>query len=66
MPIKLTLSIVLAALLTLALAGTAQAAPTVTNTNDSGPGSLRQAIAEAAPGETIAVPAGDYQLTANR
>jgi hypothetical protein len=28
-------------------------AATVTNTNDSGPGSLRQAIANAAPGETI-------------
>ena len=28
-------------------------AATVTNTNDSGPGSLRQAIADAAPGDTI-------------
>src|SRR5690606_7482972 len=27
--------------------------PIVTNTNDSGPGSLRQVIAEAAPSETI-------------
>jgi hypothetical protein len=30
---------------------------TVSNTNDAGAGSLRQAIAEAAPGETIALPA---------
>lgn len=44
------------------LAGTANAA-TVTNTNDSGPGSLRQAIAEAASGETISIPAGTYTLT---
>jgi hypothetical protein len=41
----------------------AQAAPTVSNTNDSGAGSLRQAIAEAAPGDTITVPAGDYQVS---
>ena len=35
-------------------------APTrvVTNTNDSGPGSLRQAIADATPGETITFAAG--------
>ncbi len=34
--------------------GTAQAATvTVTNTNDSGPGSLRDAVASAAPGDTI-------------
>src|ERR671920_715439 len=31
---------------------------TVTNTNDSGPGSLRQAIADAAPGATI-----DFNVT---
>ena len=31
----------------------AQAAITVTSLNDSGPGSLRQAIADAAPGDTI-------------
>jgi hypothetical protein len=43
--------------------GAAQAAITVGNTNDSGQGSLRQAIAEAPPGETIIVPAGDYALT---
>ncbi len=44
-------------------AATAQAAITVANTNDSGAGSLRQAIAEAPPGETIVVPAGTYTLT---
>jgi hypothetical protein len=37
-------------------------AATVTNTNDSGPGSLRQAITEAVGGETIAIPAGTYEL----
>jgi hypothetical protein len=36
---------------------------TVTNTSDSGPGSLRQAIIDAAPGDTIVVPAGTYTLT---
>jgi hypothetical protein len=44
-------------------AGSAQAALTVANTNDSGPGSLRQAVAEAGPGETINLPAGTYTLT---
>jgi hypothetical protein len=44
-------------------AGSAQAAITVANTKDSGPGSLRQAIAGAPPGETIVVPAGTYTLT---
>jgi hypothetical protein len=43
--------------------GSAAAAITVSNTNDSGPGSLRQAVAEAPPGETIVVPAGTYTLT---
>lgn len=45
----------------LAAAGLAAAAP-VTNTNDAGAGSLRQAILDAAPGETIAIPAGRYTL----
>jgi hypothetical protein len=44
-------------------AGPAQAALTVANTNDSGPGSLRQTVAEAGPGETINLPAGTYTLT---
>jgi uncharacterized repeat protein (TIGR01451 family) len=36
---------------------------TVQNTNDSGGGSLRQAIADANPGDVILVPAGTYVLT---
>ncbi len=36
---------------------------TVANTNDSGPGSLRQAIADATAGDTIVVPSGTYTLT---
>lgn len=44
----------------------ALAAPAVTNTNDSGAGSLRQAIADAAPGDTVAVPAGTYTLTSGQ
>ncbi len=53
----------LAVAVVLLAAAPANAALTVANTNDSGAGSLRQAIAEAGPGETINVPAGDYQLT---
>jgi len=41
----------------------AQAADPVTNTNDSGPGSLRNALGTANSGDTIVVPAGSYQLT---
>src|ERR1700690_175308 len=57
----------LIAALTLAIgllfSANAQAAITVANQNDSGPGSLRQAIAEAPAGETIILPAGTYTLT---
>jgi hypothetical protein len=63
MPTKLTLSLAIAALLALAGAGPAQAAPTVSNTNDAGAGSLRQAIVEAGAGETITVPSGTYSLS---
>src|SRR4051794_1561562 len=63
MPTKLTLSLVLAAILALAVSGTAEAALTVANTNDSGPGSLRQTVAEAGSGETVNLPAGTYTLT---
>lgn len=49
--------------LALAAVAPAAGAATVTNTDDSGPGSLRQAIAEAAVGETITLPAGEYRLT---
>ena len=55
-----------ALLLTLAAAvnaDAANAAITVSNTNDHGPGSLRQAIADAAPAASIVVPAGIYKLT---
>ncbi len=51
-----------------ALTGVALALPigasaaTVTNTNDSGPGSLRQAIADTTGGGTISIPAGTYDL----
>lgn len=44
-------------------AGAATVAITVSNINDHGPGSLRQAIADAVSGETIVVPAGVYKLT---
>ncbi len=60
---KLKLVLVLTAALSMAAAGTAQAAVTVSNANDSGPGSLRQAIESAPPGETVIVPAGDYQVS---
>jgi hypothetical protein len=38
----------------------------VQNTNDAGPGSLRQAIADATPDETIKVPKGRYVLTSGQ
>lgn len=60
----LTLSVL--ALAVGALPASAVAAPTVSNGNDSGPGSLRQAIADAAPGDTINVPAGTYTLTSGQ
>jgi hypothetical protein len=41
----------------------ARATVTVANTNDSGPGSLREAVATAPGGELIIVPAGTYTLT---
>jgi hypothetical protein len=48
--------------LSLALPAASQGAITVANTNDEGPGSLRQAIEDSGPGETIIVPAGIYTL----
>src|SRR3954447_3072571 len=62
---KIALSLALITLFAALAAGSAQAAPTVSNTNDSGPGSLRQAVIDAAPGETIVVPAGTYTLTSD-
>jgi hypothetical protein len=47
----------------IAAAAPAQGAITVANQNDSGPGSLRQTVEEAPPGETINLPAGTYTLT---
>lgn len=44
-------------------AASASATITVANQNDSGAGSLRQAILDAGAGESIVVPAGDYALT---
>ncbi|HEY5977882.1 MAG TPA: choice-of-anchor Q domain-containing protein, partial [Solirubrobacterales bacterium] len=55
--------LVLALATALMAVGTASAAITVGNTNDSGPGSLRQAIIDAPPGETIDLPAGSYDLS---
>jgi hypothetical protein len=57
-------TLALAAALCVALAAPAGAGTlVVANTNDSGPGSLRAALAAAAPGETVVVPPGDYALT---
>src|SRR5258708_2598329 len=56
--------IVLMGTCVLVLAGNAQAS-TVANANDSGPGSLRQAIIDAPAGETIVVPPGTYTLTSD-
>jgi hypothetical protein len=50
--------------LALALApASAVAAPAITNTADSGPGSLRAAILGANPGESISVPPGTYGIS---
>jgi hypothetical protein len=57
--------VTIAAVIALLPAGSARAAITVSNTGDSGPGTLRQAIADAPPGETIVVPAGTYTLTSD-
>ena len=51
------------ALLSLAFAASAHAADPITNTNDSGPGSLRNALATAGLNDTIAIPPGTYSLT---
>ena len=61
MPKRTLLFAALAAALLLAPASAGAA--TVANTNDAGPGSLRQAIIDAAPGETITIPTGTYTLT---
>ncbi len=58
-------AVALIAAVALVPASSAQAAINVANANDSGPGSLRQAISDAPPGETIVVPAGTYTLTSD-
>jgi hypothetical protein len=62
----LRLLAILATLLSLALAANARAEEPVTNTNDSGPGSLRNALATAVPGDTIDIPPGTYSLTSGQ
>ena len=37
--------------------------PTITKPDDGGPGSLRQALADASSGDTIVIPTGTYTLT---
>jgi hypothetical protein len=46
-----------------AVAAPAVAAPPITNTNDSGPGSLRNALTNASNGDTVSIPTGTYVLT---
>ncbi|MGE0067856.1 MAG: choice-of-anchor Q domain-containing protein [Solirubrobacterales bacterium] len=58
-----SLSLLLAGLALALLPGSAVAAPAVTSTADSGPGSLRAAIIGANSGESIAVPAGTYGIS---
>ncbi|MEA2309018.1 MAG: hypothetical protein QOI65_1304 [Thermoleophilaceae bacterium] len=57
-------AVLTAAFLALAAAPAAQANTVqVQNHGDAGPGSLRQAIIDANPNDTVAVPAGTYHLT---
>ena len=57
---------ILIILLSLAFAASARAEEPVTNTSDSGSGSLRRALETAAPGDVIEVPAGTYTLTSGQ
>jgi hypothetical protein len=63
MLVRVAMGVATALIVSLLGAFSASAAVTVGNTNDSGPGSLRQAIADAPPGEAINLPAGTYDLT---
>jgi hypothetical protein len=60
------LAIVAVLSLALGLATSAHAADPVTNANDSGPGSLRNALATASAGQTIEIPPGTYSLTSGQ
>jgi hypothetical protein len=58
-------AVALAAVIVLIPAASASAAITVSSTGDAGQGTIRQAISDAPPGETIVVPAGTYTLTSD-
>ncbi len=60
---RLRVSTLLGLVLCVISVASARAAITVANQNDSGSGSLRQAISSALAGESIVVPAGEYVLT---
>jgi hypothetical protein len=57
---------ILAALLSLVFVASAHAEQPVTNTNDSGPGSLRNALATALAGDIVEIPPGTYSLTSGQ
>lgn len=63
MKLKSTIGALVGALILAGALASAASASTVTTTADGGPGSLRQLLAEARPGETITVPAGNYAVT---
>ncbi len=64
-PSKLWFAVLIAGALGAVVAPGVASAGTITvaNTNDAGPGSLREAIFDAMPGDTIVVPSGSYILT---
>ncbi len=63
MLVRLRVSTLLGLVLCVISVASARAGITVANQNDSGSGSLRQAISSALAGESIVVPAGEYVLT---
>lgn len=64
---RLGAGVFVAIVVALVAAGSAQASTiTVTNGNDSGPGSLRAAVAAANPGDTITIPALTVSLTSGQ
>ena len=65
-PLVLRPLAILAVLLSLAFVASAHAEQPVTNTNDSGPGSLRNALATAVAGDIVEVPPGTYSLTSGQ